>query len=141
MVNNFHQLIVGRGLFHLVAPLLGQAVVDDIVQGVMRVSDRIAQPNPAWDAARPDPGTSPAPFRVYNIGNHSPVELDEFIATIEAALGKRAIRRDLPMQPGDVPATCADVADLEHDVGFAPATPLATGIARFIEWYREYYGV
>ncbi|HPY62356.1 MAG TPA: capsular biosynthesis protein CpsI, partial [Kiritimatiellia bacterium] len=115
--------------------------IDDIVQGVMRVSDRIAQPNPAWDAARPDPGTSPAPFRVYNIGNHSPVELDEFIATIEAALGKRAIRRDLPMQPGDVPATCADVADLERDVGFAPATPLATGIARFIEWYREYYGV
>ena len=115
--------------------------IDDIVQGVMRVSDRIAQPNPAWDAAHPDPGTSLAPFRVYNIGNHSPVELDEFIATIEAALGKRAIRRDLPMQPGDVPATCADVADLERDVGFAPATPLATGIARFIEWYREYYGV
>lgn len=115
--------------------------IDDIVQGVVRVSDRIAQPNPAWDAAHPDPGTSLAPFRVYNIGNHSPVELDEFIATIEAALGKRAIRRDLPMQPGDVPATCADVADLERDVGFAPATPLATGIARFIEWYREYYGV
>ena len=113
--------------------------IDDIVQGVSRTADRVAAPDPAWDAAAPDPGTSPAPYRVYNIGNHSPVELDRFIGAIEAALGRKATRRYLPMQPGDVPATCADVADLERDVGFAPATPLETGIARFIEWYRTYY--
>ena len=115
--------------------------IDDIVQGVVRVADRIAAPNPAWDAAQPDPGTSPAPYRVYNIGNHAPVELDRFIAAIEAALGKPARRRNLPMQPGDVPSTCADVEDLRRDVGFAPATPLETGIARFVEWYRSYYKV
>ena len=114
--------------------------IDDIVQGVVRTADRIATPNPAWDAAAPDPGTSPAPYRVYNIGNHTPVELDRFIAAIEENLGRKAIRHYLPMQPGDVPATCADVEDLERDVGFAPATPLETGIARFIEWYKEYYG-
>ena len=115
--------------------------IADIVQGVVRVADRIAAANPAWDAANPDPGTSPAPYRVYNIGNHSPVELDRFITAIESALGKPAIRRNLPMQPGDVPATCADVEDLQRDVGFAPATPLETGIGRFVEWYKEYYGV
>ena len=115
--------------------------IDDIVQGVIRTADRIAAPNPAWDAAAPDPGTSPAPCRVYNIGNHTPVELDRFIAAIEEALGRKAIRNPLPMQPGDVPATCADVEDLRRDVGFTPATPLETGIARFIEWYRSYYKV
>ena len=115
--------------------------IDDIVQGVVRVADRIAAANPDWDAAAPDPGTSPAPYRVYNIGNHTPVELDRFIAVIEETLGKKAIRRNLPMQPGDVAATCADVEDLRRDVGFAPATPLETGIARFMEWYREYYKV
>ena len=115
--------------------------IDDIVQGVVRVADRIAAPDPAWDAAAPDPGTSPASYRVYNIGNHTPVELDRFIALIEENLGRKAVRRLLPMQPGDVPATCADVADLHRDVGFAPATPIETGIARFIEWYREYYKV
>ena len=113
--------------------------VGDIVQGVVRVADRLATPNPAWDAAQPDPGTSPAPYRVYNIGNHTPVELDRFIAAIEEAIGRKALRNYLPMQPGDVPATCADVEDLRRDVGFAPATPLETGIARFIEWYRSYY--
>lgn len=115
--------------------------VDDIVQGVVRVADRIAAPDAAFDAAAPDPGTSPAPYRVYNVGNHTPVELDRFIAAIEAALGRKAIRRNLPLQPGDVPATCADVADLQRDVGFAPATPIETGIARFVAWYRDYYGV
>ena len=114
--------------------------IDDIVQGVIRVADRIAEPNADWDGAAPDPGTSPAPYRVYNIGNHTPVELERFIEIIEQALGKTAIRENLPMQPGDVPATCADVEDLRRDVGFAPATPLETGVARFIEWYREYYG-
>ena len=115
--------------------------IDDIVQGVVRVADRIAAPNPDWDAAAPDPGTSPAPYRVYNIGNHTPVELDHFIGAIEAALGKKAVRNYLPMQPGDVAATSADVEDLRRDVGFAPATPIETGIARFIAWYREYYKV
>ena len=115
--------------------------IDDIVQGVLRAGDRIAPPNPDWDGAAPDPGTSPAPYRVYNIGNHTPVELDHFIGAIEKALGKKAVRRYLPMQPGDVPATCADVEDLRRDVGFTPATPLETGIARFVEWYRAYYKV
>ena len=115
--------------------------IDDIVQGVVRTSDQIAAPNPDWDAARPDPSSSPAPYRLYNIGNNSPVELDHFIATIEAALGRTATRNYLPMQPGDVPATCADVDALQRAVGFAPATPLETGIARFIEWYRDYYKV
>ena len=115
--------------------------IDDIVQGVIRTADRVAASDPAWDAAAPDPGTSPAPYRVYNIGNHTPVELDRFIALIEENLGRKAIRNLLPMQPGDVPATCADVDDLRRDVGFAPATPLETGIARFVEWYRDYYGV
>jgi UDP-glucuronate 4-epimerase len=115
--------------------------VDDIVEGVVRASDRIAQGNPEWDASKPDPGTARAPYRVYNIGNHTPVELDAFIGTLERALGKTAVRNNLPMQPGDVEATCADVADLERDVGFKPDTPLETGIERFIEWYRGYYGV
>ena len=115
--------------------------IDDIVQGVVRVTDQIAAPNPAWDAAKPDPGTSPGPYRVYNIGNHTPVELDRFISTIENALGKKAVRNNLPMQPGDVPATSADVEDLRQAVGFAPATPLERGIASFIAWYREYFRV
>ncbi len=115
--------------------------IDDIVQGVVRTADCIPAPNPDWDANRPDPGTSPAPYRVFNIGNHTPVELDYFITLIEEALGKKAIRNYLPMQPGDVPSTCADVDDLERAVGFTPSTPLATGITRFIEWYRRYYSV
>jgi len=115
--------------------------IDDIVQGVIRTADCLAVPNPEWDGKQPDPGTSPAPYRVYNIGNHTPVELDYFISQIEEALGKKAIRNYLPMQPGDVPSTCADVEDLERAVGFKPDTPLETGIARFIEWYRSYYSV
>lgn len=115
--------------------------IDDIVQGVVRTSDHIAQPNPQWDSAAPDPGTGAAPYRVYNIGNHTPVELNRFIEIIEENLGRKAIRNNLPMQPGDVPATCADVEDLQRDVGFAPATPLETGVARFLEWYRSYYKV
>jgi UDP-glucuronate 4-epimerase len=106
---------------------------------VVRASDRIAQGNPEWDGAKPDPGTARAPYRVYNIGNHTPVELDEFIGTLERALGRKAVRNNLPMQPGDVEATCADVSDLARDVGFAPNTPLEVGIGRFVEWYREFY--
>ena len=115
--------------------------VDDIVEGVVRVSDRVAQKNPAWSGAEPDPGSSMAPWRVYNIGNHEPVELLHLIEVLEAALGKKAEKRFLDMQPGDVPATCADVADLERDVGFRPATPIAEGVGRFVEWYRAFYGI
>ena len=113
--------------------------IDDIVEGVLRTVDRPAEPNPEWTGAAPDPATSSAPWRVYNIGNHSPVPLLELIETLERALGKTAIKNFLPMQPGDVPATYADVADLTRDVGFSPSTPLAVGIERFVEWYREFY--
>jgi UDP-glucuronate 4-epimerase len=115
--------------------------IDDIVQGVVRTSDRISQPDPAWNPAQPDPGTSSAPYRLYNIGNHSPVELSHFIATIERMLGRKAILKLEPMQPGDVPASAADVADLTRDTGFTPATSIETGIERFIAWYRDYYHV
>ncbi len=115
--------------------------VDDIVEGVVRVADRIPEGDPAWSGARPDPAASRAPYRVYNIGNHDPVELMQLIRTLEKALGKKAEMRMLPMQPGDVPATYADVEDLERDVGFRPATPIETGVQRFVDWYRGYYGV
>lgn len=115
--------------------------IDDIVEGVVRVSDRIAPANPDWDGMKPDPATSRAPYRIYNIGNNKPVELLRFIEIIEKKLGKTASKEMLPMQPGDVPATYADVDDLMRDTGFAPATPLETGISRFIDWYRDYYGV
>jgi UDP-glucuronate 4-epimerase len=115
--------------------------VDDIVEGVVRVADRVAQPSPAWSGAEPDPGSSKAPWRVYNIGNHEPVELMKLIAVLEDALGRKAQKRFLDMQPGDVPATFADVEDLERDVGFAPKTPIEVGVKRFVEWYRSYYGV
>jgi len=114
--------------------------VDDIVEGVMRVLDRAPSPDPAWDAARPDPAGSSAPYRLYNIGNHNPVELGHFVATLEQALDRKAVKRLLPMQPGDVPATYADVADLERDVGFKPSTSIEDGIGRFVTWYRSYYG-
>ncbi len=115
--------------------------IDDIVEGVVRVSDRIAPANPDWDGMKPDPATSRAPYRIYNIGNNRPVELLRFIEIIEKKLGKTAVKEMLPMQPGDVPATYADVDDLMRDAGFAPATPLETGISRFIDWYRDYYKV
>ncbi len=114
--------------------------IDDIVEGVVRVLDRTATPDPDFDSARPDPATSYAPYRVYNIGNHEPVELMTFIETIERSVGKPAIKNMLPMQPGDVQATYADIDDLRVAVGFAPATPLSEGIARFVDWYKAYYG-
>lgn len=114
--------------------------IDDIVEGIIRVLDRTAAPNPAWTGAEPDPGTSSAPFRVYNIGNNTPVELLDMIGIVEKCLGREAVKEMLPMQPGDVPATCADIADLEADTGFTPATPIDVGIERFIVWYREYFG-
>ncbi|HOY67566.1 MAG TPA: NAD-dependent epimerase [Candidatus Ozemobacteraceae bacterium] len=113
--------------------------VDDIVEGVIRVTDKIAEPNPQWTGDAPDPGTSLAPYKVYNIGNHAPLELMRFIEIIEEKLGRKAIKKLLPIQPGDVPATFADVEDLKRDVGFAPATPPEVGIGRFIDWYRTYY--
>ena len=115
--------------------------IDDIVEGVIRIAERTPEPDRSWDAANPDPGTSPAPYRLYNIGNHSPVELLDFIAAIEKATGRTAEKNFLPMQPGDVLATYADVDDLARDIGFAPRTPLDEGVAKFVEWYRAYYRV
>lgn len=113
--------------------------IDDIVEGVVRVMHRLPAPNPDWRGDAPDPGTSYAPYRNYNIGNNNPVELLDYIGAIEKALGKEAQKEMLPMQPGDVPATYADIDDLIRDVGFKPATPIATGIEKFIAWYRDYY--
>jgi UDP-glucuronate 4-epimerase len=113
--------------------------IDDIVEGIYRVSARIPAPDPAWRADRPDPASSFAPYRIYNIGNNSPVELLYFIECLESSLGRKATLNLLPLQPGDVPATCADVDDLMADVGFKPATPIEAGIRQFVAWYREYY--
>jgi len=115
--------------------------VDDIVEGVVRVLDHLPAGNPAFSGDSPDPGSSPAPYRLYNIGNGDPVELDRFIRAIEAATGREAIRDPQPIQPGDVPATWADVDDLERDTGFAPSTPIEDGVGRFVAWYRDFYGV
>ena len=112
--------------------------VDDVVESVVRLVDRPPAGNPGFAAASPDPGSSSAPWRVYNIGNNKPVELLEVVRLLEEAIGKKAKRELLPMQPGDVPATYADVDDLMRDADFRPATPIAEGIARFIEWYRSY---
>ncbi|MEA2828893.1 MAG: UDP-glucuronate 4-epimerase [Actinomycetota bacterium] len=114
--------------------------IDDIVEGVVRVLDRVPDADPAWTGDAPDPASSTAPYRLYNIGNNSPVELMDLIAAIEKAVDRPARLNLLPMQPGDVPATYADVDDLVRDVGFSPATPIDVGIARFVAWYREYYG-
>ena len=113
--------------------------IDDIVEGVVRVTMHTAEPNPAWSGANPDPATSTGPFRIYNIGNNSAVELSRYIEVLEECLGKKAIKQFLPMQMGDVPATIADVDDLVRDVGFKPATRIEDGIARFVEWYRAYF--
>ncbi len=113
--------------------------IDDIVEGVVRVVDRPAQPNSEWSGDNPDPGTSAAPYRVYNIGNNRPVELMHLIETLENALGKVAEKRFLPIQPGDVPATWADVDALSADVGFSPATPVEVGVEKFVKWYKGYY--
>jgi UDP-glucuronate 4-epimerase len=115
--------------------------IDDIVEGILRTADHVATPDPAWTGDVPDPGTSSAPYRVYNIGNDDPVELMELIATLERELGQVAVKNMLPIQPGDVPATWANVDDLTRDVGFKPATPIAEGVRRFVKWYREYYKV
>jgi UDP-glucuronate 4-epimerase len=113
--------------------------IDDIVEGVIRVLDHTATPDPKFDTSHPDAGTSYAPYRLYNIGNHEPVELMTFIATIENAVGKTAVKNMLPMQAGDVVATYANVDDLRQAVGFEPRTPLKEGIAKFVAWYKGYH--
>lgn len=113
--------------------------IDDIIEGVVRVIDTIPQGNPHWSGDKPDPGTSKAPYKIYNIGNNNPVELLHFIEVIENCLGMKVQKNMLPLQPGDVTMTYADVDDLIADVGFKPATPIDVGISRFIDWYRDYY--
>jgi UDP-glucuronate 4-epimerase len=115
--------------------------IDDIAEGVVRALDRPAKANSTFDPADPDPGTSSAPWRVYNIGNSAPVQLLRYIETLEKELGKKATMNLLPLQQGDVPDTCADVQALIDDVGYRPNTPIETGIAKFVAWYRAYYGV
>jgi UDP-glucuronate 4-epimerase len=115
--------------------------IDDIVEGVIRVIDKPAQANANWASENPDPGTSLAPYRVYNIGNNNPVNLLAFIETLERCLGKEAIKNLLPLQPGDVPDTYADVSDLVNDFGYKPGTLLETGIRNFVEWYKNFYRV
>jgi len=114
--------------------------IDDIVEGVVRVLDTLPRANPQWSAETLDPATGAAPYRIYNIGSDTAVELLRYIEVLELCLGRKAALELLPLQPGDVPDTCADVADLCRDVGYAPTTPVEVGIARFVEWYREYYG-
>jgi len=113
--------------------------IDDIAEGVIRATDRIATPDPDWDPSNPDPASSDAPFRLYNIGNNAPVELGDFIAALESALGRKALRELLPMQPGDVRDTWADSARLARAVNWRPATPIETGVRRFAEWYTGFY--
>jgi UDP-glucuronate 4-epimerase len=115
--------------------------VDDIVEGVVRVADRPAEPDLGWDGNAPDPSTSTAPWRIYNIGNSRPTQLLRYIEVLEACLGKKAERHLVGMQPGDVPATWADVSLLEEAVAYRPGTSVEEGVARFVSWYREYYRV
>ena len=113
--------------------------IDDIVEGVVRALDKTATPNPEWDSEDPDPGTSFAPYRLYNIGNQGPIELMRYIEVLEGCLGRKAEKQLLPMQPGDVPDTWADVEALVEDVGYRPATPVEEGVKRFVDWYLSYY--
>ena len=115
--------------------------IDDIVEGIVRTADHVAAPNPEYSSDTPDPGTSSAPYRVYNIGNDNPVELMDMIGVLEGVLGRKAEKRLLPLQAGDVPATWADVEDLTRDVGFKPATPIDEGIRRFVAWYKDFYQI
>jgi len=114
--------------------------VDDIAEGVARTLERIARPDPAWNGNAPDPAVSSAPFRLYNIGNNRPVELLRYIELIEECLGRKAQKNLLPLQPGDVPDTCADIDDLVRDVGYRPATPVEEGVRHFVDWFCDYYG-
>ncbi|TNJ37328.1 NAD-dependent epimerase [Prosthecochloris vibrioformis] len=115
--------------------------IDDITEGIIRTLDNVAMPNPDWSGTEPDPGTSRAPWRVYNIGNSKPVNLMDYIQALEHSLGRTAEKEFLPMQPGDVPDTYADVKQLKQDVGYQPSTPVEEGIAKFVDWYSGYYNV
>jgi UDP-glucuronate 4-epimerase len=115
--------------------------IDDIVEGVLRILDHVATPNQDWDPAAPDAATSYAPYRIYNIGNNKPVELLYYIEVIEKCLGKKAEKKLLPLQPGDVPDTYADVRALIDETGYRPDTPVEVGVARFVEWYLDFYNV
>ena len=115
--------------------------VDDVAEAVTRVMDVIPEPDPSWDSDQPDPATSNAPYRIFNVGNSAPVELNHFIEVLEGLLGKKAIRNDLPIQPGDVVSTLADTSELEAAIGFRPQTTVEDGLSQFVAWYREYYGV
>jgi UDP-glucuronate 4-epimerase len=113
--------------------------IDDIVEGVVRTVDRIAQPNPTWDGAHPDPASSRAPYRIYNIGSNRPIDLMRYIEMLEASFGKRVEKIMLPLQPGDVADTFADMSALIEDIGYQPSTPIEVGVGKFVEWYRSYY--
>jgi len=115
--------------------------VDDIVEGVIRAADQPAKPNDAWDAENPDPATSGAPWRIFNIGNSTPVKLGEYIEALEEALGRKAVRKLLPLQPGDVPDTFSDTSELAKATGYKPRTPVREGVRRFVDWYRGYYAL
>ena len=115
--------------------------IDDIVEGVIRILDIIPSPDEKWTGNKPDPGTSSASYRIYNIGNNNPVELMRFIEIIEKCIGKKAEKNFLPLQPGDVPETYADIDDLVNVAGFSPSTDIETGVAKFIDWYKSYYGI
>ncbi len=115
--------------------------IDDVVEGLVRLGRQPAVPDPSWDSGHPTPNTSNAPYRIYNIGNHRPVHLPRMIEVLEDCLGRKAEKRFLPMQPGDVPATYADIDDLTRDVGFEPTTPIEVGVERFVRWYRDHYAV
>ena len=114
--------------------------VDDIAEGIVRVSDRVVAPDPSWNSDVPDPPSSNAPFRILNIGSSAPVHLNDYIAAIERAVGKKSIREMVPLQPGDVPHTFADVTALERETGFVPRTTVQVGVERFVRWYRDYFG-
>jgi UDP-glucuronate 4-epimerase len=114
--------------------------IDDIVEGVVRVLDRVAQPDPTWDSSQPDPGSSRAPYRIYNIGSNRPIDLLRYIEVLEECLGRKVEKTLLPMQPGDVTDTFADVRELIEDVGYKPDTPIEVGVRNFVTWYRDYYG-
>jgi len=121
--------------------LMAHTYIDDIAEGVIRVLDKTAEPSPGYKSSKPDPAVSNVPYRVFNIGNNQPIKLMAYIEALENALGKKGEKNFLPIQPGDVPATCADTAELDAWVGFKPATPVKVGIARFVEWYRDFYKV
>ena len=114
---------------------------DDIVEGVLRVIDHVPAPNPAWNPLMPDPGTSTAPYKIYNIGNSRPVRLMDFISAIEEAIGHPAEKIYLPMQPGDVYQTNADTTSLQEELGFKPCKPIREGVRETVEWYRSFYGI